>query len=75
MKIRLVQAGYTTFTGELGHINFVDGVSVDSVNTDFARSLSGIVQTEVVEEVVAAPIPTPVPTPAPTPAPTSVPTV
>lgn len=52
MKLKIVQAGYTTFTGELGHIDFVDGVSVADVHPDFARSLGTIVQ---VEEVVAMP--------------------
>lgn len=48
-KIRITQAGYQNFSGEMGHIEFVDGVSVlDNLNPDFVRSLSGIVQTEEV---------------------------
>lgn len=47
MKIRITQAGYENFTGDMGHIEFVDGVSVHGVaGTDFARSLGGIVQIE-----------------------------
>jgi hypothetical protein len=48
MKLRITQTGYQNFTGEMGHIEFVDGVSVDDVHGDFARSLSGVVQTEEV---------------------------
>lgn len=55
MKLRLIQAGYTTFTGEIGHIEFKDGISTQDVMPDFARSLSGIVQTEWVQSAVAAP--------------------
>jgi hypothetical protein len=54
MKVRITQAGYQNFTGEMGHIDFVDGVSVSDLNPDFVRSLSGIVQ---VEEVPPEPTP------------------
>jgi hypothetical protein len=45
-RIRLVQAGYQNFTGEMGHIQFRDGVSVHTLNPDFVRSLAAIVQLE-----------------------------
>lgn len=48
MKLRITQAGYQNFTGEMGHIDFKDGVSVEDVPEDFARSLGGIVQVEPV---------------------------
>lgn len=51
MKVRIVQAGYQNFTGEMGHIDFVDGESVNDLNPDFVRSLGGIVQ---IEEVAPA---------------------
>jgi hypothetical protein len=55
MKLRITQAGYENFTGEMGHIDFFGGVSIHDVNPDFARSLSGIVQTEPVVEITDEP--------------------
>lgn len=50
MKLKITQAGYENFTGEMGHIDFVDGVSVHDVNGDFAKSLGGVIQVEAVVE-------------------------
>jgi hypothetical protein len=45
MRIRLLQAGFTTFTGELGHIDFVDGASVSSnPPADFVRALATVME-------------------------------
>lgn len=53
MKIRIVQAGYETFTGLLGDVKFEDGVSVKDVSAEqFAYIRSMFVVEEVAEEVV-----------------------
>jgi len=54
MKLKIVQAGYENFTGEMGHIEFKDGVSVLDVHPDFARAIGTIVQVEQVVEAVEA---------------------
>lgn len=50
MRIKLVQSGYETFTGGLGNVDFVDGLSVGSVSKESAAGIAAILQTEVVTE-------------------------
>jgi len=53
MKIRIVQAGYETFTGLLGDVKFENGLSVkDAAPEQFAYVRSLFVAEEVAEEVV-----------------------
>ena len=54
MKIRIIQAGYETFTGLLGDVKFEDGVSVADVSAEqfaYVRAMF-VVAEEVSEEVV-----------------------
>jgi len=46
MKIKIVEAGWAGYTGPLGPVEFVDGVSVDDVSKGEMRQLSGIIQFE-----------------------------
>lgn len=49
MKIRIVGAGFETYTGQMGVIDFVDGVSTDDVSTRDAQRLAACVPCEWVE--------------------------
>ena len=50
-RVRITQPGYENFTGEMGHIEFKDGVSVHTINDDFVRSLSTVVRVEVASDI------------------------
>lgn len=46
MKIRIIESGWAGFTGDLGPIAFVDGISVDDVGSADASYLAGILSVE-----------------------------
>jgi len=48
MKIKITQSGWAGYTGLLGMVDFLDGVSVDEVSRADAAQLGGIVSIEVV---------------------------
>jgi hypothetical protein len=47
MKIRLLQPGWETFTGNFGGVEFADGVSVNDANTREAARLANVVRCEL----------------------------
>jgi hypothetical protein len=47
MKIRLLQPGWETFTGNFGGVEFVDGLSVADANTREASRLANVVRCEL----------------------------
>ncbi len=50
MKIRIIENGWAGYTGMLGYVEFVDGVSVEDVSRGDAGRLGAIVQVESVED-------------------------
>lgn len=46
MKLRLIAGGFESFTGQMGVINFVDGVSVDDVLPVDAIRVAGVIGAE-----------------------------
>lgn len=48
MKVRIIEAGWDGFTGQLGHVEFVDGVSAD-ISQNEASMLAAIVRVEDAE--------------------------
>lgn len=50
MKIRMTDAGYASFTGAFGTVNFENGVSVDEVSSAEARLIGAIVSIEALED-------------------------
>jgi hypothetical protein len=48
MKIKIVQEGYESFTGNLGDIQFAGGFSVTNVDADTAAGIAAIYEVELV---------------------------
>lgn len=49
MKIKITQPGWAGYTGLLGMVEFIDGVSADEVSRADAAQIGGIVSVEDVE--------------------------
>lgn len=49
MKLRIIEAGWATFTGDLGAFEFVNGVSVEDIGKADSAYLAGIVSIEDAE--------------------------
>lgn len=50
MKLRITEKGWQGYTGFLGQINFVDGVSVEDVGSGQAQAMGAILRCENVED-------------------------
>lgn len=57
MRLQLMDPQYANFTGQIGALNFVDGLSVDGVAPQQAATLQAVVHATLVPEPVEEPAP------------------
>lgn len=69
MQLKLTQSGYENFTGVMGSIDFVDGVSSQDVSAHQAGGILNVIQGELVGNAQSLEVLQPVPQPAPEPQP------